>query len=230
MLLTGDSPFHDLTVSQHAQLPTDGTFERLESDMEWHNVGTRARDFVRQLLLSDESKRMDVKQALQHPWFTNGAHKREFEALYSRSVRDWRPRVHQGQGSLIVELSSFIATHKPSHGPVNSPDGSSSQVSEGSECLGVCERAASPTLSDPELPTHSRATGKRIDRRSFLCDIAKRRFDMDEVLADRETPRKRTPDIWDIIEDEVYEEVGNAVTGKYHHLLYGSNAGYTGIM
>lgn len=218
VLLTGDSPFHDLTFGQHIQLPEDGNFERLESDMEWHNVGTRARDFVHQLLLVDEVKRMNVKQALQHHWFTNRAHKREFEALYKRSVRDWRPRVHQGP--LIVELSSFIATHKPKDGPVNFPECSPRE----SEDSSIHEREASPTLSDPDLPTHSKAIGKCIGQRSSLYDVAKRSFDMKEFLVDREMPtRKRTPDVWDIIEDEVYEEVGNAVTGKHHNLIYGSN-------
>lgn len=238
VLLTGESPFHDLTPGQSTRLPRDSDFERFESDMEWHNVRTRARDFVRHLLLLDEAERMNVKQALKHPWFTNRAHKREFEALYRRSVRDWKPRVHQG--SLIVELSSLIANHKSNHGsPASSPEEKarrlSSQLFEDSECLPVGEREASPTLSDPELPTHSKATGKCIDQRSLLYEIMKRPINMSEENAfqflggDRVMPiRKQTPDVWDIIEDEVYEEVGNAVTGKHQQLIYGSNvpAGY----
>lgn len=237
VLLTGESPFHDLTLGQPAQLPKESDFERLEIDMEWNNVGTRARDFVRQLLLLDEAKRMNVKQALCHSWFTNRAHKREFEALYRRSVRDWKPRVHQGP--LIVELSSLIGIHKPNHGsPISSLEDKgielSSQLSESSECLSVREREASPTLSDPELPTHSKATGKCIDQRSLLHEIAKSPLNKNEENAfqflggDRVMPiRKRTPDVWDIVE-EVYEEVGNAVTGKRQQLVYGSNvpAGY----
>lgn len=233
VLLTGESPFHDLTLSQPVQLPKESDFERLEKDMEWNNVGKRARDFVHHLLLLDEAKRMNVKQALCHLWFTNRAHKREFEALYRRSVRDWKPREHQGP--LIVELSSHIATHKLNRdSPVSSLEDKgielSSQLSESSECLSVREREASPTLSDPELPTHRKATGKCIDQRTLLREIAKSPLNKNEGNAfqflggDRVMPiGKRTPDVWDIVEDEVYEEVGNALTGKRQQLIYGSN-------
>ena len=36
--------------------------------------------------------------------------------------------------------------------------------------------------------------------------------------------KKRTRDIWNMLhDDEVYEEVSNAVTGKRQQMLYGSN-------
>lgn len=176
VLLTGDSPFRNLEAPNNpAQLPQDSDLGRLESDMEWHNIGARARDFVRRLLVLDENKRMGVKTALRHSWFTNRVHKREFEALYKRSIRDWKPRVHQGP--LIVDLCNLIETRKPNPNPVLAVDpcdshvGQKSQISRQSSTLSedlsqdsllfedvtARGRQVSPTLSDPELPVHNRA-------------------------------------------------------------------------
>lgn len=119
---------------------------------------------------------MNVKEALRHEWFTNPAHKREFENVYKRAIRDWQPRVHKGP--LIEDLGSFIERggadgSQPSQIPgrmastelthessaMHHADAESSRVSSQiSTSPGMSEkrRSISPTLSDPDLPAYKR--------------------------------------------------------------------------
>ncbi|KAF9894060.1 hypothetical protein FE257_009033 [Aspergillus nanangensis] len=106
VLLTGDTPFMDSLQPNSTEVNRQKDVERLEIDMEWNEVGRRARDFIRNLLSFDEECRMDVKQALSHSWFTNSAHRDEFDALYRRSVQDWKPRFRNKP--LMVELRDLI--------------------------------------------------------------------------------------------------------------------------
>ena len=267
VLLTGDSPFRDLEAPNNpAQLPQDNDLGKLEADLDWHNIGARARDFVRRLLVLDETKRMGVKSALHHSWFTNRVHKREFEALYKRSIKGWKPRVHQGP--LIVDLCNLIETRKPNPNPVLAVDscdshaGQKSQISRQSSTLSddhsqdsllfedvtARGRQVSPTLSDPELPAHNRARDTSIcqedevplqperetrDTESHVPNIQEQSM-CEPILSGRSFPlkkesysvptKKRTRDIWNMLDDEeVYEEVSNAITGKRQQMIYGSN-------
>lgn len=146
--------------------PTTGTYseelahecdlERLEADPIWKKTRKHAKNFVRRLLVLDESKRMNVKQALRHCWFTNPLYKRELEDLYKRSVRDWKPRVRKGP--LIVELSDISGDKQMDQCSSPSFDTASDMLdmsADNSE-LGVFHDNCSPTLSDPELPELSR--------------------------------------------------------------------------
>lgn len=200
-----------------------------------------------------------MKQALRHSWFTNRVHKREFEALYRRSIKDWKPRVHQG--TFIVDLCSLIQTRKPGQVDTDSyveqesqfsstlRDTSQDSLSFGDVAGRGC-RAVSPTLSDPDLPEHNRARDRKMgwEDENFLSVRPKGaqwdwehsapsnlpdqipsavRHTADDKNTNKESYaiscRKRTYDIWNELEDEVYEEVNNVVTGKRQQLIYGSN-------
>ena len=63
--------------------------------------------FVRQLLVLNEERRMTTREALAHPWFNNDCHKTDFEELYQRAIRHWRPRVPKHPIIDIVEASSL---------------------------------------------------------------------------------------------------------------------------
>ena len=92
VLLTGGSPFTDPITNMYSQkLAHECDLEKLELDEDWMSVGERPKDFVRRLLVLDENQRMTATQALAHEWFTNPAHKEEYEKLYNRAVRDWKP-------------------------------------------------------------------------------------------------------------------------------------------
>jgi hypothetical protein len=47
---------------------------------------------VRQLLLLDEEQRMNAKDAKKHWWFSNSFHRLDFEEVYQRAIKHWRPR------------------------------------------------------------------------------------------------------------------------------------------
>lgn len=174
-LLTGYPPFGGaLNNGNSAGQAREDDLARLDEEMVWNNTGQRARDFINRLLVLDESKRMDVKQALEHDWFTNSAHRQEFEALYKRSIRDWKPHVHEG--AVIEDFCSFTGSseamgesqgseHVSSvelsgemylEGPLDRHSGLSN-MSHASMVSGGWvshTREGSLTLSDPALPPH----------------------------------------------------------------------------
>ncbi|QDS70159.1 hypothetical protein FKW77_006009 [Venturia effusa] len=58
----------------------------------WQKVGKKPKDFVKKLLVLDETKRMTATQALAHDWFTNKYYADELDAVYQRSIEGWVPR------------------------------------------------------------------------------------------------------------------------------------------
>jgi serine/threonine protein kinase len=182
-LLTGYPPFGEpLNEAHSAERTRECDLARLAEELDWNNTGHRAKDFVSRLLVLDETKRMNVKQALRHDWFTNPAHRQDFEALYKRSVRDWQPRTHKGP--VIVDFRGFTGSkgveQSQTSEHVSSVEssrelypGDASGVSEQNSKLSNTtsdglslspghllprrHREMSPTLSDPALPPYSRA-------------------------------------------------------------------------
>ena len=118
-LLTGDVIFTDRTHVDYEYNPQDvilglsATCDLSVLDVHpvWLTVGHRPKDFIRNLLVLDESRRMSATQALAHPWFTNKCHAAEFEALYDRATKDWRPRrkTFRVVEPIIPEITSTLA-------------------------------------------------------------------------------------------------------------------------
>ena len=75
--------------------------QQLDHVAEWHFVGKRPKDFVRQLLVLDEEQRMNAKDAKKHWWFSNNFHKLDFEDVYQRATKHWRPRTLK---SPVIEM------------------------------------------------------------------------------------------------------------------------------
>ncbi|KAI9784941.1 MAG: hypothetical protein M1839_001136 [Geoglossum umbratile] len=95
VLLTGVSywPEWDSPDESKAASSCECILRRLESnEEEWRDVGPRAKDFVGKLIVVDAGKRMTARQALQHHWFTNEAHRGSYQRLYERAVKNWEPR------------------------------------------------------------------------------------------------------------------------------------------
>jgi protein-serine/threonine kinase len=99
VLLIGDLPFDNTCRS------TSRDLMNLDLDMSALEIDPQARGFIHRLLVLDETQRMDVKQALQHDWFTNPAQAKWFKEMYSRSIQGWRPR--SSSEAVIVELTTF---------------------------------------------------------------------------------------------------------------------------
>ncbi|KAJ5689400.1 hypothetical protein N7462_003792 [Penicillium macrosclerotiorum] len=100
VLLVGNTPFDDAGKSISSYL-TD-----LETELKILNIGTRTRDFVRNLLVPDEMRRMDVKQALRHNWLAHSNFKSYFEGMYQRAIQNWRPRDNNSK-DVIIKLANF---------------------------------------------------------------------------------------------------------------------------
>lgn len=65
---------------------------RLENSDRWRNLNECPKKFVRCLLVLDEHQRLTSKHALEHSWFSNDIHNIDFEALYQRVIKHWRPQ------------------------------------------------------------------------------------------------------------------------------------------
>ncbi|THY05224.1 kinase-like protein [Aureobasidium pullulans] len=71
----------------------------------WENVPKRARNFVTSLLALQEDKRLTAKKALQHSWFTNHICAASFDAVYEKSICDWKPRTTP-QADIMVNIDT----------------------------------------------------------------------------------------------------------------------------
>jgi serine/threonine protein kinase len=77
----------------------------------WRAVGKRPKDFVRKLLVVDESKRLDIKQALAHDWFTNKYCEDSFKAVYEKAISAWQPR------RISFRVVEALDLHRLKHSP-----------------------------------------------------------------------------------------------------------------
>lgn len=57
----------------------------------WKDIGHHGKDFVRQLLQIDDTKRMTAEEALQHPWLSNETYGKSLQDAYERAIAGWRP-------------------------------------------------------------------------------------------------------------------------------------------
>ncbi len=93
-------------TNQYCQkLAQECNLQQLECVAEWQPIGERPKDFVRRLLVLDEEQRMGPGDAKRHCWFSNDFHMFDFEAVYHRAIRHWRPR------TLTAPVIDMINTH-----------------------------------------------------------------------------------------------------------------------
>ncbi|KAL3463966.1 kinase-like domain-containing protein [Aspergillus heterothallicus] len=218
VLLTGEPPFDDMRWGCITSDEKVTGLMNLKARLEKNKVGERAQDFVMRLLEHVAAKRLDVNEALQHPWFTNSSHKADFEALYKRSTRDWTTRMVKSPR--IVPLDLY-------HGPY----GSQPQEAEESNPFIKAEefsqeffQPASQTLSDPVLPPHE---GRRKD-----IPLPKTEYKPQDDLSSWQavTTPPSTDRLKDEAEDEeemdveVYKGFYNPMTGKKEQLAYSACA------
>jgi serine/threonine protein kinase len=110
MLLFGQNPFSDpnLEGEQYkAALMMRATridVSQLLQKFQQRAVGDRPKDFVKNLLILDERKRMSSKAALAHDWFTNERNASNFQRLYQQATQGWKPRSDKLKTIKYVEL------------------------------------------------------------------------------------------------------------------------------
>ena len=61
--------------------------EFLDHSSFWQGIDHRSRDFIKKLLLLDETKRLNVGQALDHEWFTDSNQKKLLDEKYQQVVK-----------------------------------------------------------------------------------------------------------------------------------------------
>jgi serine/threonine protein kinase len=108
VLLTGGYAFFEAESGEYSErLASDCNLDALEKSQSWRDVGARPKAFVKGLLALDERQRMTAKESLAHEWFTNDAHRTEFEELYRRATRHWRPRMPKEPVIELVEADNI---------------------------------------------------------------------------------------------------------------------------
>ncbi|KAI9830742.1 MAG: hypothetical protein M1819_005406 [Sarea resinae] len=100
VVLTGESFFADETHPDYQMQPEQVILQRtqicdlskIDIGASWKHVGSRPKDFVKSLLVLDQSKRLSAQQGLSHEWFTNKHHSKYFDPVYDVAVSSWKPR------------------------------------------------------------------------------------------------------------------------------------------
>jgi serine/threonine protein kinase len=120
-VLTGDVIFTDRTHPEYQENPRgvivglaaicDLSILDEEYHPVWSIVGDRPKEFIRNLLVLEEEKRLTASEALVHPWFSSFAE--DFEDLYERSIADWEPRKKN------LQLVEAIAKPRPKYAAVS---------------------------------------------------------------------------------------------------------------
>lgn len=113
LLLTGGTLFNNPSSSDPYNTIIDTVKpENLDFHMSgqvWTTIGSRGKDFIRRLLVSDEAARMTAKEALAHPWFMNGYDRIFPEELYKRAISGWKPRINlKVQLVERLDLTSYL--------------------------------------------------------------------------------------------------------------------------
>jgi len=84
----------------------------MDRDGAWREVGRKAKSFIRECLILDESQRLTAEQALSHVWFTNKHYAAELEGAYARAIADWKPRNKSGDLIEYINSTNTLSLNK----------------------------------------------------------------------------------------------------------------------
>jgi serine/threonine protein kinase len=99
----GESP--DLSVAF--------SLEFLDTSKDWQRMSRKCKSFIRGCAMVDDSQRLTVSQALQHPWVAHPGFAEEMRAEYARAIADWTPRANTN------DLIEYVKDPLP---PAKTPD------------------------------------------------------------------------------------------------------------
>lgn len=147
LLISGSAAFYplrQLSESIHNEvvlnLASRCDLSFMDDDPRWKVVSNRPKHFVRSLLQLDETRRLDVKQALSHSWFTNPKCAKDFETVYQYCIRHWKPR-QQPSDSLLIQEFDLIGVpnncsrHFTANGCVQQANDSSENTTQMSKSI-----------------------------------------------------------------------------------------------
>lgn len=84
----------------------------LDTSSDWQRASGKCKSFIRACAMVDDSQRLTVDQALQHPWVAHPSFAAAMHAEYARAIADWTPRTNTSD--LIEYVKASISTEKPS--------------------------------------------------------------------------------------------------------------------
>lgn len=93
LLLLGITTNDARHASTSSRLTSEVTLKQIEQQGRWKNLSKNSKEFVTDLLDSQDSNRMSAAEALRRPWFPQSQPSIDFEELYQRAVSKWRPRM-----------------------------------------------------------------------------------------------------------------------------------------
>lgn len=79
-----DDAAADLTVAFNLKF--------LDTSEDWQGASRKCKSFIRGCAMVDDSQRLTVAQALQHPWVAHPSFATAMHAEYARAIADWTPR------------------------------------------------------------------------------------------------------------------------------------------
>ncbi|KAH0108450.1 kinase-like protein, partial [Aureobasidium melanogenum] len=131
----------------------------------WEEVPKRAREFVMSLLVLQEDKRSTARKALEHSWFTNHTCSASYDAVYEKSIRDWKPSTTSEEDIIVNIDTSDIAVPTPS----------TSQV--------VRQRSDSVVVQSKFFQLQAEDEGEQMDMSSTPGRFSEQKVDTNDHLA-----------------------------------------------
>ena len=91
----------DRTANSHSSGPDDNAdltvafnLQFLDTSEDWQGASRKSKSFIRGCAMVDDSQRLTVAQALQHPWVAHPSFAAAMHAEYARAIADWTPRAN----------------------------------------------------------------------------------------------------------------------------------------
>lgn len=81
---------------------------RLESSKQWRHASWEAKDFVRRLLVLDETERMTAAEGLCHKWYEDW--RNLFDGVYEFSLKNYKKRNHVP--NIVERIDPQVAARK----------------------------------------------------------------------------------------------------------------------
>lgn len=91
----------DQSARSHSSVPDDNAdltvafnLKFLDTSEDWQGASRKSKSFIRGCAMVDDSQRLTVAQALQHPWVAHPSFAAAMHAEYGRAIADWTPRTN----------------------------------------------------------------------------------------------------------------------------------------
>jgi serine/threonine protein kinase len=99
---------HDWPLEDAADLTTAFNLQFLDTSQDWQGASGKCKSFIKSCAMVDNSQRLTVAQALQHPWVAHPDFAANMHAKYAHAIADWSPRANPN------DLIEYLKTPLPS--------------------------------------------------------------------------------------------------------------------